>query len=199
MACSSILLLILFGLKGYFQFEMIMNKDTINIPVLDLAFTSMGSTDAPKLNKISGFGPYFQTVSLKRQLILKSQFLVITSTEGLSETCSFVLSQHLAFAEKRLLAQCRVLVTQEWRPKAAAGMPRAARASPGHRRSCRDGVTMPSAETRTFPRRLPGTGRKKTTLPGRTEKPRGTNWCDPRLLRTRRGEQARGQAGPSGP
>lgn len=79
-----------------------MNKGTINIPVLDLAFTSMGSTDAPKLNKISGFAPYFQTASLKGQLILKSQFLVITSTEGLSETCSFVLSQHLAFAEKRL-------------------------------------------------------------------------------------------------
>ena len=47
--------------------------------------------------------------------------------------------------------------------------------------------------------RLPGTGRKKTTLPGRREKPRGMNWCDPGLLCTRRGEQASGQAGPSGP
>ena len=65
MACSSILLLIPFGWKGYFQFETIMNKGTINIPVLDLTFTSMGSTDAPKLNKISGLGPYFQTASLK--------------------------------------------------------------------------------------------------------------------------------------
>lgn len=102
MACSSIHLLILFGLKGYFQFEMIMNKGTINIPVLDLAFTSMGSTDAPKLNKISDFGPYLQTASLKRQLILKCQFLVIPSTERLSETCSSVLGQPLAPAEESL-------------------------------------------------------------------------------------------------
>ena len=56
-----------------------MNKGTINLPVLALAFPSMGSTDAPKLNKISGFSPYFQTASLKRQLTVRSHFLALAS------------------------------------------------------------------------------------------------------------------------
>lgn len=59
-----------------------MNKGTINLPVLALAFPSMGSTDAPKLNKISGFSPYFQTASLKRQLTVRSHFLALASAEG---------------------------------------------------------------------------------------------------------------------
>ena len=54
-----------------------------------LAFTSMEPNDIPKLNTISGFAPYFQTASLKRKLILKLQFLVITSTERLPKMCSF--------------------------------------------------------------------------------------------------------------
>ena len=138
--------------------------------------------------------------SLKRRFILKSQFLVLSSTEGLSETCSSVLSRHLAFAKR--LSASTVL---------GAGEPgEETQSCPRHAQRS-ESVSWAQQELEggsdhafctasdVSQNRLPGTGRKKTTLPGRREKPRGMNWCDPGLLCTRRGEQASGQAGPSGP
>lgn len=129
-----------------------------------------------------------------------SILLLIPSTEGLSETCSSVLSQHLAFAKR--LSASTVLGAGE-PGEETQSCPRHAQRSESVSWA-QQGLEGGSDQafctaSDTSQNRLPGTGRKKKTLPGRTEKPRGMNWCDPQLLCTRRGEQASGQAGPSGP